>query len=71
MDGFETTRAIRNGTAGSAERDIPIVAMTAHAVSGFRERCLEAGMNDYVSKPVNFSTLPETIAKVLGGKKQP
>ena len=70
MDGFETTQAIRKGAAGIAEMTIPIVAMTAHAVSGFRDRCIEAGMNDYVSKPVNFSTLPETIARALNDKNK-
>ena len=56
MDGFEATRAIRRGDAGE-DLDIPIVAMTAHAMAGDRERFLEAGMNGYISKPVHAADL--------------
>ena len=58
MDGLEATRAIRRNESWSA---IPIVAMTAHAMNGDRERCLQAGMNGYISKPVNPAHLLATV----------
>jgi PAS domain S-box-containing protein len=57
MDGLEATRAIRNPRSAVRNHRIPIIAMTAHAMQGDRERCLEAGMNDYVTKPVDPRTL--------------
>ncbi|HEU4415823.1 MAG TPA: PAS domain S-box protein [Candidatus Angelobacter sp.] len=60
MDGFEAARAIRESERGSA-RHLPIIAMTAHAMSGDRERCLAAGMDNYVTKPVDRSKLWEAI----------
>jgi len=61
MNGFEATRAIRNLERG---RRIPIVAMTAHAMKGDREKCLDAGMDDYVSKPINPDVLYRVIDRV-------
>jgi PAS domain S-box-containing protein len=60
MDGFEATRAIRQAES-CAVRRLPIVAMTAHAMSGDRERCLAAGMDDYVSKPIQAADLLRVI----------
>ncbi|MCX8061665.1 MAG: response regulator [Anaerolineales bacterium] len=59
MDGFEATSRIRN--SGMPYQNIPIIAMTAHALKGDREKCLEAGMNDYVSKPIKGEELFEVI----------
>lgn len=67
MDGFEATRAIRasEGRRGDGSR-IPIIALTANAIKGDRERCLEAGMDDYLSKPVDAATVLDKIAKFTG-----
>jgi len=62
LDGFEATRSIRDYERNGART--PIIAMTAHAMTGDRERCLEAGMDDYVSKPVRRDTLNAAIARI-------
>jgi CheY-like chemotaxis protein/HPt (histidine-containing phosphotransfer) domain-containing protein len=62
MDGFEATREIRKLEAGGdSHGHMPIIAMTAYATEGDRERCLEAGMDDYVSKPISASKLFQAI----------
>jgi len=63
MDGFEATRRIRAGEAGEAALRIPIIAMTANAMQGDREICLESGMNDYLAKPVGRNDLAATLAR--------
>jgi CheY-like chemotaxis protein/HPt (histidine-containing phosphotransfer) domain-containing protein len=65
MNGFVATRIIRDPESSVRRQDIPIVAMTAHALKGDRERCLEAGMDDYVSKPVTAEALKEVLEKYL------
>jgi len=64
MDGFETTRAIRAKEAATGQR-IPIIAMTAHAMKGDRERCLAAGMDRYVAKPIHPAELFEAIERLV------
>jgi HPt (histidine-containing phosphotransfer) domain-containing protein len=65
MDGLEATRQIRSPQSAVPNHQVPIIAMTAHAMQGDRERCLAAGMNDYVSKPVSPQALAEVLARWL------
>jgi PAS domain S-box-containing protein len=64
MDGMETTAAIRTKEQGTGRR-IPIIAMTAHAMKGDRERCLAAGMDGYVSKPIRADQLLQAIEDLI------
>jgi CheY-like chemotaxis protein/HPt (histidine-containing phosphotransfer) domain-containing protein len=70
MDGLEATSQIRNPQFPSRNHDIPMIAMTAHALQGDRDRFLEAGMNDYVSKPVGPQALAEALERWLPEKGQ-
>ncbi|MBF0118899.1 MAG: response regulator [Desulfobacterales bacterium] len=65
MDGFEATKIIRDTKSNVLRHDIPIVALTAHAMKGDRERCLEAGMDDYLSKPIKPDKLFEIVERYL------
>ena len=65
MDGLTATRKIRESETAKRTH-IPIVAMTAHAIKGDKEHCLEAGMDGYVSKPVSSKQIEEVIATILG-----
>lgn len=63
MDGYQATRLIRSNAAGVLNPQIPIIAITANAMRGDREKCLDAGMNDYVSKPVGIEQLKECLER--------
>jgi CheY-like chemotaxis protein len=65
MDGFDATRAIRSADSKALDPRIPVIALTAFAMSGDRERCLEAGMDDYLSKPIKPQELGEVVEKWL------
>ena len=62
MDGYETTRRIREGECGPAKQDVFISAMTAHVMSGDRERCFEAGMDAYIAKPMRIDDVKQVIS---------
>jgi CheY-like chemotaxis protein/HPt (histidine-containing phosphotransfer) domain-containing protein len=68
MDGYEMTRRIRSETAGFRNRRVPIVAMTAHAMRGDRQRCLDAGMDDYIPKPISISSVASALRRWLNGE---
>ena len=69
MDGFKATEAIRQKEAGTGEH-LPIIAMTAHAMKGDRERCLEAGMDDYTTKPLNPEEVFQKIDNAMKNLKK-
>ena len=63
MDGYDATRHIRSTDQKNPNQAIPIIAMTANAMKGDREKCINAGMNDYIAKPIDIETLSTTINK--------
>ena len=70
MNGLEATAAIRAAERGSGRR-LPIIAMTAHAMTGDRERCLAGGMDGYVAKPIRIADMFATIAALVAGEASP
>jgi two-component system, sensor histidine kinase and response regulator len=65
LDGYEATRQLRRAESGVLEPQVPVVAMTAHAMAGDREKCLAAGMDDYLTKPLDLARLKRTLEVVL------
>jgi len=65
MDGFEATKVIRDKNSNVLNHDLPIIAMTAHAMSGYKDTCIKAGMNDYVTKPIQPDKLTTVINQYL------
>ena len=70
MDGLEATRRVRDPQSPVLDHNVPIIAMTASAMRGDRERCLEAGMSDYVTKPITPHSLIEKLQAWLGGEPE-
>jgi signal transduction histidine kinase/CheY-like chemotaxis protein/HPt (histidine-containing phosphotransfer) domain-containing protein len=68
MGGFEATAAIRAREASTPDQHLPIIAMTAHAMKGDRERCLAAGMDEYVTKPLDSRRLCAVVEDLAGGR---
>ena len=66
MDGYEATRAIRNGDAGARYQTVPIIALTANAMASDRQKCFDAGMSEFLAKPVSPEQLEEKITSVSG-----
>ena len=71
MDGYEAAGTIRDENSAVLNHRIPIIAMTANAMQGDREKCFEAGMDDYVSKPIDREKLVEAIGRALSNEKSP
>ena len=68
MDGYEATRLIRAGDAGDDYQNVPILAMTANALKGDKEKCLAAGMNDHIAKPIVVDLLKDKLKVALKAK---
>ncbi len=64
MDGYQTTKAIRRSQAGENNKNISIIAMTANAMLGDKEKCLNVGMNDHLSKPIDPAILYRKISNI-------
>ena len=69
MDGYEATRNIRKKDPGVIDPEVPVIAMTANAMQGDREKCLDAGMNDFLAKPIKPKDLAQKIDEWLSPEK--
>ena len=69
LDGLETTRRLRR-SADRSLRSLPVIAVTAHALPGDRERCLAAGADDYISKPYRLQDMVDLIQTVINAKRR-
>jgi CheY-like chemotaxis protein len=65
MDGYEATRMIRAGAAGSKAMTMPIFALTAHASTEERDRCIAAGMDAHLTKPIDVSALRSMLERIM------
>jgi CheY-like chemotaxis protein len=66
MDGYEATRQLRTPESGVLDTKVPVIAVTANALAGDREKCLAAGMDEYLAKPLDPKTLAAMLMKLLG-----
>jgi CheY-like chemotaxis protein len=63
LDGYEATKRLRSGDLAGVDANIPVIALTASAMVGDRAKCLEAGMNEYVAKPVKVAELKNALRR--------
>ncbi len=70
MDGYKATEIIRAPESRVLNHNVIIIALTAHAMKGDRDKCLDAGMNDYISKPINPNELYNIITKYQPAEKK-
>ena len=70
MDGMEATRRIRRNASGVLPAAVPIVAMTAHAMKGDREKMMQSGMNEYLNKPIEGEALQKALRSIFALKEK-
>ncbi len=69
LDGYEATRRLRSSKDTRQNRDIPVIALTANAFATDREKCIAAGMNDYLSKPIDRARLEQALVSAIEGRE--
>jgi CheY-like chemotaxis protein len=70
LDGYETTRRLREREKEAGDDRVPVIALTANTMSGDRDRCMEAGMDDFIGKPIRAGELVEKLERWLGRPSQ-